>query len=193
MYITTNYLGIGKGAVKYLFFLLSEDYIESNKLITAALRPLQDKFAKDLRGSGAIVRPTEGDASENTEKVLNKKLFGRGQTDYLQSIYGETPLLLCLDRAINDFNPHHDPHLLISLRKSIDEHGNVKVFELTTLFQAISDSANRGDLFECAGQIAQAQGGARSSRFFESLQLRPNLFGVGIDLKEAFKAIRRSS
>ena len=65
MYVTTNYLGVRKGSLRYLFFLLSEDYIESNKRIAEALRPLQEKFAKDLGASGAIVRPTEGDATES--------------------------------------------------------------------------------------------------------------------------------
>ena len=65
VYVTTNYLGVRKGSLRYLFFLLSEDYIESNKRIAEALRPLQEKFAKDLGASGAIVRPTEGDATES--------------------------------------------------------------------------------------------------------------------------------
>lgn len=63
MYVTTNYLGVRKGSLNYLFFLLSEDYIESNKRIAEAMRPLQEKFAKDLGAAGAIVRPTEGDAT----------------------------------------------------------------------------------------------------------------------------------
>lgn len=194
MYVTTNYLGVRKGSLNYLFFLLSEDYIESNKRIAEAMRPLQEKFAKDLGAAGAIVRPTEGDATENTEKLLAKKLFGRGPTEFLSSISGETPLLLVLDRDVTEFNPNHDRHLLISLRQSIDEYGNVKIFEIASLLEALSDSANRGDLFECAAQLASLQGQpSRWNRFLDSLQLRPNFFGVGIDLVAAIRAFKRNA
>lgn len=145
MYLTTNYLGIRKGGVRYLFYLLSQDYIESNAEIQRGVAPLLQEFARDLAGDGALVVPFTRTASENLSKVTNAL-----EPPFIENLYSITPALLILDRDLGEFNPQKSSYLVVSLRKSMDEFGRVKIFEVKALLDVLANASREAGLFEKA-------------------------------------------
>ena len=187
MYVTTNYLGIRQGGVRFLFYLLTQDYIESNVSIQHGVAPLLKEFARDLAGDGALVMPFEGTASENLSAVTN-----RLDREFIESLHSVTPALLILGCDLQEFDPHRSQHLIISLRESMDEYGRVKVFEVKELLDALVAASRENGLFEKVdGYLNSRKSGGKKSALWESIQLRPNFFGVGMDLKAAIEAVRK--
>lgn len=187
MYLTTNYLGIRQGGVRYLFYLLTQDYIESNAAIQQSVAPLLEEFARDLAGDGALVVPFAGTASDNLSNVTNAL-----DRQFIESLHSITPALLILDRDLGEFNPQRSSHLIVSLRESMDEYGRVKVFEIKELLDALTGASRETGLFEKAGEyLADRKTGQRNRSLWESVQLRPNFFGLGMDIKAAIEAFRK--
>lgn len=187
MYLTTNYLGIRQGGVRYLFYLLTQDYIEDNVAIQQAVAPLLKEFARDLAGDGALVVPFAGTASENLSKVTNAL-----DRPFIESLHSITPALLVLDRDLGEFKPQLSPHLVVSLRESMDDFGRPKVFEVKSLLDALAEASRETDLFKKAEDyLSGRKTGQRKSSLWESLHLRPNFFGLGMDIKAAIEAFRK--
>ena len=187
MYLTTNYLGIRQGGVRYLFYLLTQDYIESNVAIQQGVAPLLEEFARDLAGDGALVVPFAGTASENLSKVTNSL-----DHQFIESLHSVTPALLILDRDLGEFNPQRSSHLIVSLRESMDEFGHVKVFEVKALLDALVNASRETGLFEQAEEyLSGRKTGQRKTSLWDSVQLRPNFFGLGMDIKAAIEAFRK--
>lgn len=186
MYLTTNYLGIRQGGVRYLFYLLSQDYIESNAEIQRGVAPLLQEFARDLAGDGALVTHFTGTASENLSKVTNAL-----DRPFIESLHSVTPALLILDRDLGEFNPRRSSHLIVSLRESMDEFGRVKVFEVKTLLDVLANATREAGVFEKAEEyLSGRKTDERKSSLWASVQLRPNFFGLGMDIKAAIDAFR---
>jgi len=188
MYVTTDYLGINRGSVRFLFFLLTEDYLDENRTIQSSLAPLLKKFGQSLAAAGAIVKPASGTASENFTRVLNAD----ENESFKYSLNGKTPAILVIEGDLKNFRPSHTKHMVISLRDSMDSFGNVKIFEVDELLQALADAAHEGTVFTQAERVlAKREKKARNEAFAESFQLKPNFFGVGLDLKQALAAFKK--
>jgi hypothetical protein len=189
MYVTTNYLGIRQGAIRYLFYLLSQDYIEDNKAVQDGVAPLLQWFARELAGDGAVVAPFEGMASENLSRVVNS--FER---PFIESLHSLTPALLVLDRDLSAFSPGETPYLLISLRDSMDEFGRPKVFELQRLFEMLVEASREPGLLDRAERyLREARAERTRDALWQSLQLQPSFFGLGMDVRAAIDAFRKRS
>jgi hypothetical protein len=189
VYVTTNYLGVKQGSVNYLFFLLTEDYIEENKIIQSSLDPLFKKFGKELGAAGAIVRPRMGNASENLSRVINNQTSDEYKWN---AIHGHTPALLIIDTDLERFRPEMSEHIIISLRDSMDEFGNVKVFEVDEMLNMLASAAQDGTVFSKAREmIDDRKRKKKNEKLSDSVQLKPSMFGIGLDLKQAIQAFRR--
>lgn len=187
MYVTTNYIGIRKGSVRYLFYFLTQDYIEDNVVIQQGVTPLLKRFARDLAGDGALVMPFDGTATENLSAATN--CMGR---KFIEGLHSLTPALLISSCDLQEFDPHINQHLIISLRDSMDEYGNIRVFEVQALLEALVNASRENGLFEkIDSYLTDVKGSGRKSAVWESVQLRPNFFGVGMDLKAAIDALRK--
>lgn len=187
MYLTTNYIGIRKGGVRYLFYLLTEDYIEQSVAIQQEVAPLLQEFARNLAGDGALVVPFAGTATENLSAVFNSL-----DHSFIGKLNQSTPALLILDRDLTEFDPKVSPFLIVSLRESMDDYGRVKVFEVKALLDALVAASRANGLFETANAyLTKLKTSQRRSGVWESVQLRPNFFGVGMDIKAAIDAFRK--
>ena len=65
MWITHSYLGTTRGRMRCLFFLLYEDYIETQTQFARELDLELERFARNLGDRGAVVRPFLGDIDKN--------------------------------------------------------------------------------------------------------------------------------
>ena len=126
MYVTTRFIGTERGTMNYLFLLLTEDYIEENRKIAEGITPLLNRFARKIGDTGALVRPFPGDEEETLGNALSKN-WTEGQIMHMR---GSLPALLVIDKDFDEFNPTDSNYIYISLRSSIDEYGNVKLFQL---------------------------------------------------------------
>src|SRR5436190_21849155 len=126
MYVTTRYVGVQRGGVDYLFFLLTEDYIQEYKKIADGLMPLLEGFARDLGDAGALVRPFPGGEKATLGDALRK----HWREDRIQPTKSTLPALLVTDVDFDDFDPDCNNHLYISLRDAMDDSGEIRVFEL---------------------------------------------------------------
>ena len=146
MYVTTRYVGVQRGGVDYLFFLLTEDYIQEYKKIAESLMPLLEGFARDLGDAGALVRPFPGGEKATLGDALRK----HWPDDRIKPTKGTLPALLVTDVDFDDFDPDCNNHLYISLRDAMDKNGDIRVFDIKELLDELVLGARIGDLFGVA-------------------------------------------
>ena len=188
MYVSCRYLGIKKGNLKYLFLLLIEDYQDSIGQIRDSLRPLIEHFARDLGHHGAVIVPFKGDASDNLCNVLEKAGWRKDESDMWEWFRNNCPAILIIDRDVDVFNPKEQPYIIISLRQSMDEMGNVKVFELRELFTLLVENAQRSDLFQKAPPELLA---LDRSQGWKALEAKPGIWGFAFDLKRGVEWLKQ--
>lgn len=191
MLVTTRYVGVQRGKLDYLFFLLTEDYIEANVRIAESLSPLLVKFARDLGDSGALVRPFSGEEKSTLGDAL-KKGWSKEEIERMRL---DLPALLITDVDFDDFDPKTSKHLIIYLRGSINENGEIKIFELAELLNELALGARIKDLFGVANDYLEAQRkkGLKEASW-DTVELKPGAFGIKVDLKkgiEFLKSLRR--
>lgn len=189
MYATTSYLGIERGRLNYLFFLVTENYIETNQRIAEALHPLLTEFAKELGDTGAVVKPFDEHASKTFEEVINK-FWSTALHDQLRE---RTPGLLILACDLRAFDPTRDAYIFVSFRDSMDEYGNVKAFEVRDLLNVLTQASRKTDLFESVRKYLQDRKRTEAaSTAWEAVQLKPGVFGFSLDLKTVARALRQA-
>lgn len=186
MYITTRYAGIKRDKMNYLFFLLTEDYIEDNRRIAEGLGPLLNKFARDLGEKGALVKPFPGDE----ETTLGNALEGKSWTsEQIMMMRQSLPALLIIDLDFDDFDPTSSKYIYISLRRAIDKYGNVNIFELQDLLDLLVSASDHVDLFREAHQYI----GEEDRRMIEeATEVKPSFFGINFDLKRGIDFLRQT-
>jgi hypothetical protein len=171
----------------YLFFLLTEDYIESNRKIAESLAPLLTKFAQDLGDSGALVKPFPGGARDTLGDIIRKAW----SNDQIMRMRQDLPAILVTDVDFDDFDPRISNYLYISLRDSINKYGDVEIFTLAELLSELILGARIKDLFNVANDYLKAQKNKETwQAALESLELKPGAFGISLDLKKGIEFLK---
>jgi len=188
MFVTHSFVGIKKGQLNYLFFYLTEDYVQQQETLKNQLEPLLEEFGRNLLDKGAIVKAFGRDVENTNQEIKNKW----EQTDYRDVVFfnedNQMPGLLLIDTDFNEFNPKSDQWLFISLRDYMNEFGQVRIFELQSLLKALADICNsEQNLFDEAKSYIRKN---ESKEAHKILELKPGVFGMSIDLKEAYNFIK---
>jgi hypothetical protein len=179
MYVTHRYLGIQRGRLKYLFLLLTEDYIEENRTIRGNLRPLLENFGRTLAGHGAVVLPFRGTEDDNLGDILKKGEWNQEQVRWMRD---NLPGILIINCDVSDFNPEKDPFIIVSIRQSLDDYGNVKVFEIAELLKFLAENAADENLFANSPPELLAM---QRADLWSIVEAKPGIYGFGIDLASA--------
>lgn len=191
MRVTATYVGTQRGQMNYLFLLLTEDFIESHKRISEALNPLLEKFARDLDTKGALVRPFTGDERKTLGNVLDKNW----SQDQVANIQAGLPAILIIDVDFDVFDPKNCNYILISLRQSISEFGDVEIFKLQQLLSNLVLGAWISDLFRVAHEYLKAQKKDELRKIaWDALEVKPGVYWINLDLKkgiEFFQTLRK--
>lgn len=177
MYITTRYVGVQRGGVRYLVFLLTEDYIENNAKIAREITPELERFAKDLGDAGALVRPFQGNADSALGDIL-AKAWNKDAANYMAA---NLPALLMTSVDFDDFDPQASQHAIIFLRDLIDKHGNVEMFALGNLLKGLRDGAKAGRLFEAAEEFLKDRD---EKALKDALEIKPKFAGITLDMRK---------
>jgi hypothetical protein len=178
---------VQRGGVDYLFFLLTEDYIQGHKKIAESLMPLLEDFARDLGNAGALVRPFPGGEKATLGDALQKHWC----RDRIQPRKSTLPALLVTDVDFDDFEPYVNNHLYISLRDAMDHNGEIRVFELKQLLDELVLGARIGDLFGVAGDYFRQQKREKCKQAAVNMvEVRPGIFGVNFDVKKGIEFLK---
>ena len=188
MYITHSYIGTKKGEVDYLVFYLTEEYIEEQINLTQQIQPMLNYLGEHLLNKGAVIQPFKGRIGQNNQELLEKwrKIFEEDQ--YSRRLYDDIdrPALLILNTEINNLTK--DNFLLISLR-DFEENGNFNIYEIKEFFQTLIEIAH-SDI----NLIKQTKKYIKRKNLKDTktiMNINPSLFGIGINGKEAMKALKK--
>ena len=189
MYVTTRFIGTKRGDLNYLFFLLTEDYIRDAREIMSSLTPLLTKFARDLGEDAALVTPFEGDERSTLGDALDKF---RCRSDYdKRSFTKKLPSILVIDVDFDAFDPRYCNHILISLRDSMNEYGQVRIFEVQELLDELVLGARINYLFQHIGDFIKVhKKESKWSLAKDIIEIRPDVFGISLDIRKAIELIR---
>jgi hypothetical protein len=128
-----------------------------------------------------VVIPFSGDIRENSGSNVLEKLGWRSKdSDIWKWFRDNCPAILVIDKDVDAFVPKDDPYVIIALRQSMDEFGNIKVFEVKELFDLLAEHAQTEDLFQNAPPQIHTMDRAK---FWKSVDLKPGMFGFAMDLK----------
>lgn len=189
MYLTHSFVAIEKGSLDYLFFYLTEDYIEDQVRLQEQLQPLLQEFGRNLFDKGAIVQAFSKEVTNTKKEVVDK---WKQQEDLHDVVFfsneKHTPGLLIIDKDFSEFNPHKNQWLYVSFRDYIDDFGQVKIFDLKQLLDTFVEICNNGkNIFEEAKEYIRKQEAVNAHKVIE---IKPGIFGISFDIKEAVNFIR---
>jgi hypothetical protein len=184
MWLTTSFLDVRRGDLEYLFFLLTEDYIEGNVRIAGSLGPLLERFARDLGSEGAVVRPFAGDASKVFGEAANSKWPDRTKWFF----HEKTPGLLIIAEDFRQFDPDRSTWVFVSFRSSMTDTGDIKVFEMQEALQGLLAGVQRGDLLERCEEYVTTR--SELAGLSEAFEVRPGAFGISVDFRVLSRWVR---
>lgn len=167
--------------MRCLFFLLFEDYVDAQRGLSQAVKDELERFARNLGDAGAVVLPFPGDAPATHRNVLDK--------DWSEAEKGElrqTPAVLMIDQDFDAFNPRQHSWVLFHFDRGED---TAYASKLRSLLKQLSDAVVQADAdaFAIVRQAMRSEAIDRASRSFK---VEPGAFGVSIDLRQAFSALK---
>src|ERR1700731_1842978 len=183
MHITHSYLGITRGTFRCLFFLLVEDYIEVQSAFMRELDPALERFARNMKTSGVLVRSFSGDIESTKLHVLEKPW-----TDAQRGEILNTPGLLMIDVDFDNFDPREHRWLHLSFGSRM--HGEAPradrfAHALGGLAEAVCDAQT--DVFVAASALIHEVRFADAAELFTA---KSRIFGFSIDLIKGGQLLR---
>lgn len=179
MHITHSYAGTLIGDMRYLFFTLYEDYNDFSRSFVEELNVLLDRFARNLRDDGAVIRPFLGDVEATRSHVLDKDWTYEEQQEVTK-----VPSLLVISQDFDDFSPRRDPWMIFHFgERRFGSHEGLA--ELNDILREIAEiavgaAADTDDLYKIARDFARQEGSVA-----KAFSVQPGIFGFSIDVVEA--------
>lgn len=184
MFITHSYIGQTVGKFRCLFFLVFEDYVETQTELVKELEPYLERFARNLKDKGAIVRPFIGDIETVRDHVLNKNW-----TNDELALVGTTPGLLMINVDFDEFNPREHPWVHIGLW-SKDPSGRIQVAEVQRILEDLVNIVTKSDK-DIFTEAATAKNEISVSDVASVFEAKPGIFGFSVDLIKAARFISK--
>lgn len=184
MHITHSYKGSVQGNFRYSFFVLYEDYIQTQSSFSRDFDLLLERFARNMRDEGVVVRPFLGDVERARGDVLSKHWTPRQLKEF-----EKTPGLLVIDKDFDEFDPQKHQWLYLNFGGRvydspirIDEYQDI----LASLAEIIADA--EGDFFKDTMPVIRQ---LKLESFAEIFEAKPEIFGFSVDLKKAASTLRK--
>jgi hypothetical protein len=185
MYITHSFVGTSIGRLRYLFFVLYEDYNDFDRRFVQEYHVYLERFARNLRNEGAVIQPFRGDIETTRTHILEKDWAHKEKEEIIR-----VPSLLMISKDFDDFSPRKDPWMVFHFgeRKFGDHAGLSELGKtLDALTRAVEAEAGGGDesVYSIARGLAQER--PELTKVFTA---QPGVFGFSINLVEAGRQIR---
>lgn len=184
MFITHSYAGTVQGTYRCMFYYLLEDYIEAQTAFVRELDLHLERFGRNLKDSGAFVRPFVGDIDNTKQHVLAKN-WTREELERV----GDTPGLLMINVDFDVFNPREHPWLHLGFGEALRE-SKTPASEYKDLLGNLADAILRSDsdVFEEARSVVYQVGLKDVTELFEA---KPGIFGISIDLVQGAALLKK--
>ena len=184
MHITHSYKGSVQGSFRYSFFVLYEDYIQAQSSFSRDFDLLLERFARNIRDEGVVVRPFLGDIEKAKGDVLSKHWTPK-QLRELQ----KTPGLLVIDKDFDEFDPQEHQWLYLNFGGRVYD-SPVRIDEYQDILASLAEIvANpESDFFKDAVPIIRQ---LKLESFAEIFEAKPSVFGFSVDLKKAASTLRK--
>lgn len=141
MYITSKYLG-KINRKKYFFYLLYEDYVQTQMDYVKELEKHIERFGRNLQDNGGVIKPFIGDIEQTKNDILSKD-WNKKEL----SIFTKTPGMLMIDIDFDNFNPRKDQWIYFNFEQQSTDEGILKVEELLKGICNIINNG-KGDVFK---------------------------------------------
>lgn len=189
MFITNSYLGGSHGKYKYLFYVLYQDYNETQMCFMKDIDNLLNSFARNLGKDSAVVKPFIDDINHTRQEILDKAWSEDAQREIMN-----TPGMLMLNVDLEHFNPKDNPWFYFHFGSRADERDLPSLVRLDTIdkaaevFKRLGEFANASNvnIFEEAKRM-------RTNRATEALgifEAKPGVFGFSVDLVKGFDFLK---
>ncbi|MCO6451392.1 MAG: hypothetical protein J5I90_11455 [Caldilineales bacterium] len=183
MHITHSYKGSVQGSFRYSFFVLYEDYIQAQSSFSSDFDLMLERFARNMRDEGVVVRPFLGDVEKAKSDVLTKNWSPK----HLKELE-KTPGLLVINKDFDEFDPQEHQWLYLNFGGRVydspvrvDEYQDI----LASLAEIVSDPES--DFFRDAVPVVRQ---LKIESFAEIFEAKPGIFGFSVDLKKSAIILR---
>jgi hypothetical protein len=180
MWITHSYIGTTKTRFRCLFFLLFEDYIDAQAGLSKDLDLELERFARNMGNFGAVVRPFPGDVRTTRNNILDKP-WTKTQRESVQN----TPAMLMIDKDFDQFDPRNHPWVLFHFGRG----GSQDAEKFRSLLEKVCDAIATEDRnpFDI---VRRSLRNAVIKDASKTVQLKPGIFGISIDLRTAWSSMK---
>lgn len=163
MYITSRYLGEAKKK-KYFFYLLYEDYVQTQINYVKELEKYLERFGRNLQDNGGVIKPFIGDIEQTKTDILSKNW-----KEEERGLFNKTPGMLMIDIEFNEFDPRKNQWIYFSFEQQDTEENILKVEEL---LKGIADIINKeeGDEFK---KIKKLKNNMTLQKMKNTIELKP--------------------
>lgn len=188
MYITHSFVGIKKGDLDYLFFYLTEEYIENQRQFTQVLQPMLEELAFKLKDKGAVVQSFQSQIDINNNELSEtwSNLFKDAQSNGRLYNDIDRPALLILNSEIKEIK---DSNFLLLSLKDFEENGNYNIHEMHKFFETLIDITHSGE--DLISQVKEYINNRNLKNAQKIMKVDPAIFGIGINGREAIKFFKR--
>lgn len=163
MYITSRYLGETKRK-KYFFYLLYEDYIQTQMNYVKELEKYIERFGRNLQDNGGVIKPFIGDIEQTKEDILSKNW-----KEEEKCIFTKTPGMLMIDIDFNKFNPRKNQWIYFNFeQQNIDEN----ILKVEELLKGISDIINKEEV-DVFKEIKKLKNNVKLQKIKNIVELKP--------------------
>lgn len=189
MIITNSYLGISQGEYNYLFYVLYQNYNETQMTFMKEIDNLLTGFARDLGKDAVVVKPFIDDIGQTKQEILCKNWSERAESQI-----ANTPGMLMLNTDLAHFDPNNDPWFYFHFGNRANERNLSNLVRFDTIdkvdkaFIQLKEFAKNSnvDIFAEAAKM-------RTSMANEALgiiEAKPGIFGFSVDLVEGFRFVK---
>ena len=173
--ITDHYEGVGS-TTDYSMYLVINKYFEDFAPIEPLLQLLVN-FGKDLGSSATVHVPLKGAYAKTRRSVLRRPWSDKlwEELDREKRLY-----LLITKKPLSQFKPREDEFIILRFAEAATDPA-----QYVELFGDIAREIERGtDLFKWRHVKARRKvAGTLLRRLLESIDVKPSVLGIGIDLK----------
>ena len=155
-----------------------EDYVQTQMSFMKDLSLLLQRFARDLGDEASLTIPFMEDIEEIKDNVLNKKW-----TLEQRKMIEKTPGLLMTDVEFSKFQPQKNDWVYFSFNpQNTIEEIEILLKELASLVKN-----GQANILKEAQQMKQKQTLKKLER---TVEIKPQLHGVSVNLKQALKILK---
>lgn len=178
MFITGNYFTKSSKRYKCDFYMIYQDYLQTQMSCMKDLSLLLQRFARELGEKADLTVPFLEDIEKTNYGIL-KKNWTSEQLKIIQN----TPGMLMINVEFAEFDPQLNEWLYFSFQGENNLKGIEELLkELAEIIQK-----EECDIFKKAYEIKRKK---LLKELSDAIEVKPQLTGISVDLKEAIKLIK---